>query len=44
MDRNLGISLEAKFHTPRPNLEYRDFEHMLEAVGASNDHGLPAFP
>jgi hypothetical protein len=33
-----GIGLEAQSHLPALNLEDRDLEHVLKAVGPSDHH------
>jgi len=44
MDRNIGIDLETQSDLPAIDLEHRNFEHALEAGGASDDHSFLAFP
>jgi hypothetical protein len=44
MDRDLLIDIESQSHFSVANLEHRDFEHALEAAGASNHDGFLAFP
>ena len=44
MDGNVFIDVEAESYNASTNLEHGDFEHALEARGASDDHGFFAFP
>jgi hypothetical protein len=44
MDGNIGIDLEAQSHAPAFDLEHRDLEHAMEAVGPSDHHRFPVFP
>jgi hypothetical protein len=43
MDGNVGSDVEAQFYFAANDVEHRDFEQPLEASGASDDHGFPAF-
>jgi hypothetical protein len=44
MDRDVRISLKAQAHLAALDVEHRDFEHTLEAKGASDDDGLLGSP
>src|SRR5689334_980787 len=44
VDGNLFINLEAQLHLAAVDLQHRDFERALEAEGAPDHHGFPAFP
>src|SRR5262245_46148917 len=40
---HIFVNLEAQAHAPLADLEHRDFEQALEAVGTSDDDGFLAF-
>jgi hypothetical protein len=44
MDGNAGVDLEAQFHVRASNIEHRDFQQAMEAIGPSNHHRLAILP
>jgi hypothetical protein len=42
-NRNIGIDLEAQSHVRASDIEHRDFEQAMEAVGPANHDRFPAF-
>jgi hypothetical protein len=44
MDGYICIDLEAQPYLAAIDFQHRDFEHALEAGGASDDHGFLTFP
>src|SRR5882672_10029945 len=44
MDGNIGVGLETEPHLSLLDLQHRDFEQALKAIGAADHHGLLQFP
>jgi hypothetical protein len=44
MDRNPGVSLKAELHISGSNVEHRDLQQAMEAIGPADHYRFPILP